>query len=52
MERSPLKRLKNYPNAYMTGIDYWGGQWNYSKEACEKNAQLAGVSERTIFPES
>ena len=44
-----IEAAKNYPRAYIVGIDYWGGQWEYSKESCEKNAQIAGVSERTSF---
>jgi len=44
-----IETAKNYPEAHIVGIDYWGGQWNYSKESCEKNAQIAGVSERTSF---
>ena len=38
-----------YPRAAVTGIDYWGGNWEYSQAVCERNAQLEGVGERTIF---
>ena len=49
-ERSAcLEAAINYPQTHIVGIDYWGGQWEYSKESCEKNAQIAGVSERTSF---
>jgi ubiquinone/menaquinone biosynthesis C-methylase UbiE len=44
-----IKLAKNFPNALVTGIDYWGGKWEYSKDKCEKNAQIAGVAERTVF---
>lgn len=44
-----IEAAKKYPEAQITGIDYWGGQWEYSKSACEKNAQIAGVAERTTF---
>lgn len=44
-----IEAAKNYPQTHIVGIDYWGGQWEYSKESCEKNAQIAGVSERTSF---
>jgi cyclopropane fatty-acyl-phospholipid synthase-like methyltransferase len=44
-----IEAAKKYPEAQVTGIDYWGGQWEYSKSSCEKNAQIAGVTERTTF---
>jgi SAM-dependent methyltransferase len=40
---------KKYPDAEVTGIDYWGKGWNYAKEMCEKNAGIEGVGERTVF---
>ena len=44
-----IEAANKYPKAQIVGIDYWGGQWEYSKESCEKNAQIAGVAERTSF---
>ena len=44
-----IEAAKKYAKARIVGIDYWGGQWEYSKESCEKNAQIAGVAERTCF---
>jgi ubiquinone/menaquinone biosynthesis C-methylase UbiE len=44
-----IEAAQKYPKAQITGIDYWGGQWEYSKQACEKNAEIAGVAERTFF---
>src|SRR4030043_7077 len=44
-----IEAAKKYPKAQIVGIDYWGGQWEYSKESCEKNAQIAGVAERISF---
>jgi len=44
-----IEAAKKYPKARIVGIDYWGGNWEYSKESCEKNAQIAGVAERTSF---
>jgi len=44
-----IEAAKKYPEALIVGIDYWGGKWEYSKESCEKNAQIAGVAERTSF---
>ena len=40
---------KKYPNAKVTGIDYWGKGWSYSQRMCEKNAVIEGVGERTNF---
>jgi SAM-dependent methyltransferase len=40
---------KKYPDAHVTGIDYWGGAWEYSKGVCERNAQIEGVSDRVTF---
>jgi SAM-dependent methyltransferase len=40
---------KKFPNAQVTGIDYWGGMWEYSKGMCEKNAEIEGVAGRVTF---
>ena len=40
---------KRYPQAHFTGIDYWGAEWSYAKEQCDRNAALEGVSERVTF---
>ena len=40
---------KRYPEAQVTGIDYWGSDWEYSQSTCEQNAALEGVAERTEF---
>jgi len=40
---------KKYPDAVVTGIDYWEGKWEYSLVACEKNATIEGVAGRTKF---
>ena len=44
-----IEAAKKYPEARIVGIDYWGGNWEYSKESCEKNAQIASVAKRTSF---
>jgi SAM-dependent methyltransferase len=33
----------------VTGVDYWGRDWEYSRAVCEKNAQVAGVDGRVCF---
>lgn len=40
---------KTYSNARLIGIDFWGKEWSYAKEQCEKNARLEGVDHRTSF---
>ena len=44
-----IKLARKYSDARVTGIDYWGAEWGYSKKACEANASVAGVSESTSF---
>ena len=44
-----IELAKRYPNAHVTGIDYWGGKWEYSKGVCERNAEIEGVAERMTF---
>jgi SAM-dependent methyltransferase len=44
-----IELAKRYPNAHMTGIDYWGGMWEYSKAVCESNAEIEGVAGRVSF---
>jgi ubiquinone/menaquinone biosynthesis C-methylase UbiE len=33
----------------VTGVDYWGADWEYSKSVCEKNAKLVKVENRVHF---
>jgi SAM-dependent methyltransferase len=33
----------------VTGVDSWGGDWEYSKDQCEDNARIEGVAARTVF---
>ena len=30
-------------------MDYWGAEWSYAKDQCEKNARAEGVADRVIF---
>lgn len=41
-----IEVAKKFSSARVQGIDYWGGNWGYSKEACEKNAGIEGVADR------
>ncbi|MBX3085160.1 MAG: class I SAM-dependent methyltransferase [Anaerolineae bacterium] len=38
-----------YPDAQVTGIDYWGQAWEYSQQVCVQNATAMGVAQRTRF---
>lgn len=38
-----IKLAQQHENAEVTGMDYWGKDWEYSKNVCEKNAQAAKV---------
>ena len=40
---------KWYPNTRIIGIDFWGAEWSYAKELCEKNSKLEDVDERVTF---
>ena len=40
---------KRFPTARVTGIDYWGGKWEYSRAVCERNATIEGVADRVNF---
>lgn len=40
---------QKFKNAEITGIDYWGGAWEYSKSVCESNAHSEGVNDRCSF---
>jgi SAM-dependent methyltransferase len=43
---------KKYPQARLTGVDYWGGHWEYSKGVCEQNAGVEGVQARISFQQA
>ncbi|NLE45082.1 MAG: class I SAM-dependent methyltransferase [Chloroflexi bacterium] len=38
-----------YPDAQVTGVDFWGGSWEYSKDVCDCNAEIEGVGDRVAF---
>jgi SAM-dependent methyltransferase len=40
---------QRHHDVHVTGIDTWGKAWDYSKALCERNAEDAGVAERTDF---
>jgi len=44
-----IKLAKIFPKSFLTGIDYWGGNWEYSKSQCQQNAEIEGVCDRIEF---
>jgi len=44
-----IKLALAYPEAQVTGIDYWGKMWENSQRVCEENAKIEGVAERVRF---
>jgi SAM-dependent methyltransferase len=44
-----VKLAQQQGEAEITGIDYWGKNWEYSKSVCEKNAQIGEVEDRVHF---
>jgi precorrin-6B methylase 2 len=44
-----IKLAKKFPEAKITGIDYWVKKWDYNENQCRKNAVLEGVSDRINF---
>ena len=44
-----IESAKKYRDAFITGIDYWGEMWDYSKEVCERNAEIEGVADHVEF---
>lgn len=44
-----IKVARKFDQAIVTGIDYWGGMWEYSKKLCEENAKVEGVGDRCRF---
>lgn len=44
-----IRCAKRFPEADLTGMDYWSAEWSYAKEQCERNAKLEGVAGRIHF---
>jgi SAM-dependent methyltransferase len=44
-----IKLARKFTRAQVTGIDYWGKRWEYSKSTCEANAKAEGVNDRVVF---
>ncbi len=37
------------PDATLTGLDYWGDNWEYSQALCEANMRAEGIADRVTF---
>jgi SAM-dependent methyltransferase len=44
-----IKLAQKYPKAQVVGVDYWSGNWEYSKEMCERDAKIEEVTDRVTF---
>ena len=44
-----VKLAQRFTDAEVTGLDYWGDDWEYSKQVCDANAQIGGVATRVKF---
>lgn len=44
-----IRCAKAFPKAEITGIDYWGAQWNYAREQCEENRRIEQVQPITFI---
>ncbi|MCB9134482.1 MAG: class I SAM-dependent methyltransferase [Anaerolineales bacterium] len=44
-----VQLAQQLPEAQVTGMDYWGLNWEYSKSVCEENARKGGVATRVHF---
>ncbi len=44
-----VKLAQQHCDTTVLGIDYWGKDWEYSKQVCEKNARIGNVANRVQF---
>ena len=44
-----IRAALTWPDAQVTGIDYWGAAYGYGQAMCEKNAGSEGVASRCVF---
>jgi SAM-dependent methyltransferase len=44
-----VKLAQQHSKAEVTGMDYWGRNWEYSKSVCERNARTGKVEDRVRF---
>jgi SAM-dependent methyltransferase len=44
-----VKLAQHFPEAQVTGLDYWGQAWEYAQAVCMTNARAVSVAERVRF---
>lgn len=44
-----IRAALTWPDAQVTGIDYWGAAYGYGQTMCEENAENEGVAARCCF---
>jgi ubiquinone/menaquinone biosynthesis C-methylase UbiE len=44
-----IELAKRHPLSVCIGFDYWGKNWEYSRQICEENAMIEGVNNRVSF---
>jgi len=44
-----IKLAKKFKNARITGLDYWGSDWDYCKSQCETNTKIMRVNKNIEF---
>lgn len=44
-----IKLAQKFKDCELTSIDYWGKEWEFAKEQCEKNSKAEGVYNRIKF---
>ena len=44
-----VRAALTWPEARITGLDYWGAMYNYSQALCERNAASEGVGKQCVF---
>ena len=44
-----VRAALTWPEARITGLDYWGALYNYSQALCERNAASEGVGKQRVF---
>jgi ubiquinone/menaquinone biosynthesis C-methylase UbiE len=47
--RVAIYLAQRYPSVNVVGVDYWGNPWTYSKNICDRNAEIEGVADRVNF---
>lgn len=44
-----VRAALTWPEARITGLDYWDAMYNYSQALCERNAASEGVGKQRVF---